>query len=159
MGCQIDKLLSRLTDYVESSESYIRRLDEMSELSNKALVRRYYEEVLSQGQLQVFDDLADSSFVSYLPDGKGIGSEIYNQTIAGTLAAITDLNVTIEDQIAEDDKVVTRWKATGTPQVEFAGIKPTGKPITVTAIHIHRVQNGKLVEHWEAINLHAVKRA
>jgi predicted ester cyclase len=130
----------------------------MSGLSNKALVRRYYEEVLSQGQLQVFDDLADSSFVSYLPDGKGIGLDIYKQTIAGTLAAITDLSVAIEDQIAEDDKVVTRWKATGTPQVEFAGIKPNGKPITVTAIHIHRVQNGKLVEHWEAINLHAVKQ-
>ena len=130
----------------------------MSELSNKALVRRYYEEVLGQGQLQVFDDLADSSFISYLPDGKGIGSDIYKQTIAGTLAAIADLNVTIEDQIAKDDKVVTRWKVTGTPQVEFAGIKPNGKPVTVTAIHIHRVQNGKLIEHWEAINLHAVKQ-
>ena len=130
----------------------------MSEINNKALVRRYYEEVLNQGQLQVFDDLADSSFVSYLPDGKGIGSDIYKQTIAGTLAVIAGLNVTIEDQIAEDDKVVTRWKAKGTPQSEFAGIKPNGKPITVTAIHIHRVQNGKLIEHWEAINLHAVKQ-
>jgi predicted ester cyclase len=130
----------------------------MSELSNKALVRRYYEEVLNQRQLQVFDELANSSFVSYLPDGKGIDSDIYKQAIAGTLAAIADLNVTIEDQIAEDDKVVTRWIAKGTPQVEFAGVKPNGKPVTITAIHIHRVQNGKLIEHWEAINLHAVKQ-
>jgi predicted ester cyclase len=130
----------------------------VSEVNNKALVRRYYEEVLNQGQLKVFDELADSSFVSYLPDGSSTGLDIYKQAIAGTLAAMADLNVTIEDQIAEDDKVVTRWKATGTLQVEFAGIKPNGKPITVTAIHIHRVQNGKLIEHWEAINLHAVKR-
>jgi predicted ester cyclase len=130
----------------------------MSQLDNKALVRRYYEEVLNQGQLHVFDELADSNFVSYLPDGKGVGLNIYKQTIAGTLAAIADLNVTIEDQIAEDDKVVTCWKAKGTPQVEFAGIKPNGKPITVTAIHIHRLQNGKLIEHWEAINLHAVQQ-
>src|SRR5687768_13615589 len=130
----------------------------MSELNNKLLVRRYYEEVLNQGQLQVFDDLADLGFVSYLPDGKTIGLDIYKQTITGTLAAIADLNVTIEDQIAEDDKVMTRWKATGTPQVEFAGIKPNGRPVTITAIHIHRVQNGKLIEHWEAINLHAVKQ-
>jgi predicted ester cyclase len=130
----------------------------MSELDNKALVRRYYEEVLNQGKLQVFDDLADSSFVSYLADGNSIGSEFYKQAIAGTLAAIAGLHITIEDQIAEDDKVVTRWKATGTPQVEFAGIKPNGKPVTITAIHIHRVQNGKLMEHWEAINLHAVKQ-
>jgi predicted ester cyclase len=130
----------------------------VSEVNNKALVRRYYEEVLNQRQLKVFDELADSSFVSYLPSGSSTGLDIYKQAVAGTLAAIADLNVTIEDQIAEDDKVVTRWKATGTLQVEFAGIKPNGKPITVTAIHIHRVQNGKLIEHWEAINLHAVKR-
>ena len=131
----------------------------MSESENKALVRRYYAEVLNQGQLQVFDDLADPGFVTYLPDGAAIGSEIYKQTIAGTLAAIAGLHVTIEDQIAEDDKVVTRWKATGTPVVEFAGIRPDGQPITVTAIHIHRVQDGKLIEHWEAINLHAIKQA
>jgi predicted ester cyclase len=130
----------------------------MSEVDNKALVRRYYEEVLNQGQLHVIDELADPSFVSYLADGNSIPLEMYKQIIAGTLSAISNLRVTIEDQLAEGDKVVTRWKATGTPQVEFAGIKPDSRPITVTAIHIHRVQNGKLTEHWEAINLHAVKQ-
>ena len=130
----------------------------MAELNNKSLVRRYYEEVLNQRQLHVFDDLADPGFVSYLADEDSIGLEVYKQAIAGTLAVIPDLKVTIEDQIAEGDKVVTRWKATGTPQVEFAGIKPDGKPVTITAIHIHRVQNEKLREHWEAINLHAVKQ-
>ena len=129
----------------------------MSELENKALVRRYYNEVLNRGQLQVFDELADSSFISYLADGNRIGLDVYKQAIKGTLAAIADLNVSIEDQIAEGDKVVTRWRAKGTPQVEFAGIKPNGRPVTITAIHIHRVQNGKLMERWEAINLHAVK--
>ncbi|HKY53055.1 MAG TPA: ester cyclase [Anaerolineales bacterium] len=128
----------------------------MSTSENKSIVRRYYEEVLNRRQLQVFDEIADPGFLSYLPDGKGIDAEVYKQIITGTFAAIPDLKVTIEDQIAADDKVVTRWKAQGTPQVEFAGIKPNGKSITVTAIHIHRLQNGKLVEHWEAINLHAV---
>jgi predicted ester cyclase len=130
----------------------------MTELNNKSLVRRYYEEVLNQRQLQVFDDLADPGFVSYLADDSSIDLDVYKQAIAGTLAAIPDLTVTIEDQIAEGDKVVTRWKATGTPQVEFAGIKPDGRSITITAIHIHFVQNEKLREHWEAINLHAVKQ-
>jgi len=130
----------------------------MSNIENKSMVRRYYEEVLNNRQLQALDELVDPNFLSYLPDGTGIGSEIYRQTIIGTLAAIPDLRVTIEDQIAEDDKVMTRWKAEGTPQVEFAGIKPNGKSITVTAIHVHRLQNGKLVELWEAINLHAVKQ-
>ncbi|MCI0555657.1 MAG: ester cyclase [Anaerolineae bacterium] len=86
---------------------------ELSKSNNKSIVRRYYEEVLNRRQLQVFDELADLNFVSYLADGKSIGSEIYKQVIAGTLAAIPDLRITIEDQIAEDDKVVTRWKAQG----------------------------------------------
>ena len=130
----------------------------MSEL-NKALVRRYYEEVLNQRQLQVFDELADPNFVSYLASGNGIGLPVYKQAIAGSLAVIPDLHVTIEDQIAEGDKVVTRWRSQGTPQMAFAGIEPAGKPIVVTAIHIHRVQGNKLIEHWEAINLHAVMLA
>ena len=130
----------------------------MSKSNNKSIVRRYYEEVLNGRQLQVLDELADPNFVSYLADGRGIGLEIYKQAITGTLATMPDLRVTIEDQIAEDDKVVTRWKAEGTPQIEFAGIKPNGESITVTAIHVHRLQNRKLLEHWEAINLHAIQR-
>ena len=125
---------------------------------NKVLVRRYYEEVLNQRRAQVFDDLASPNFVSYLTSGDSISLQVYKQAIAGSLAALPDLHVTIQDQIAEGDKVVTRWVATGTPQVEFAGIKPIGKPVTITAIHIHRVQDHKLVEHWEAINLHAIKQ-
>ncbi len=124
---------------------------------NKALVRRYFEEVLNQRRIQVFDDLADPHFVSYLASSDSISLQVYQQAIAGSLAALPDLHVTIQDQIAEGDKVVTRWVAKGTPQVEFAGIKPAGKAVTITAIHIHRMQDHKLVEHWEAINLHAVK--
>jgi predicted ester cyclase len=131
---------------------------EPTEPDNKSLVRRYYEEVLNGRLPQVFDELADPGFVSYLADGRSIGLEFYHQAIAGTLAVFPDLHVTIEDQVAEGEKVVTRWKATGTPLIEFAGIQPDGKPVTITAIHIHRVQNGKLVEHWEAINLHAVRQ-
>ena len=128
----------------------------MSEL-NKTLVRRYYDEVLNQRHLQVFDELASPNFVSYLTSGDYINLQVYKQAIAGSLAAMPDLQVSIQDQIAEGDKVVTRWMAKGTPQVEFAGIKPMGKAVTITAIHIHRVKDGKLVEHWEAINVHSVK--
>jgi predicted ester cyclase len=125
--------------------------------NNKALVRRYYEEVLNQRRIQAFDDLADPRFISYLPKGGGVDIVAYKQAVAASLSAMPDLHVVIEDQVAEGDKVVTRWAATGTPQVVFAGIRPQGKLVTVTAIHIHRLEGGKLIEHWEAINLHAVK--
>ena len=128
----------------------------MSE-ENKRLVRRYYEEVLNQHRLEAFDELADPRFISHLANGGIVNIGVYKQAIAGSLAAMPDLHVTVDDQIAEDDKVVTRWTATGTSLVEFAGIKPQGQPLTVTAIHIHRIQAGKFIEHWEAINLHAVR--
>ncbi len=128
----------------------------MSE-ENKGIVRRYYEEVLNQRRLEVFDELADPQFRSYLAKGGSVDLSVYKQAIAGSLAAMPDLHVTVEDQIAEGDKVAPRWTARGTSQVEFAGIRPQGQPLTVTAIHIHRIQGGKFIEHWEAINLHAVK--
>jgi steroid delta-isomerase-like uncharacterized protein len=130
----------------------------MNESMNKSLVRRYYEEVLNGRQVQVIDDLIAPDFVNVLSDGNRIDLAVYKQALAQTLEILPDLHVAIEDQIAEGDKVVTRFKATGTPQTEYAGIKPTGKPIKVTAIHIHRVQDGKLCELWEAINLHAVQQ-
>ena len=128
----------------------------MTEAENKSIVRRYYEEILNGRQVQIVDELIDPGFVNYLSDGNRIDLEIYKQALRTTLSVLPDLQVTIEDQIAEGDKVVTRFRGTGTPQTDYAGIKPTGKPITVTAIHIHRLQNGKIIELWEAINLHAV---
>jgi predicted ester cyclase len=125
--------------------------------SNKAVVRRYYDEVLNLRRVGVFDELADPAFVSYLASGDHIDLQIYKQAIYGSLSAMPDLHVTINDQIAEGDKVVTRWTAKGTPRVEFAGLQPNGESVKVTAIHIHRIRNHRLVEHWEAINLHAIK--
>ena len=121
----------------------------MSTRATKALVRRYYDEVLNQRNLAVLDELLAPTFVSYLPTGAALPE----QAIRMSHAAFPDLHVTIEDQIAEEDKVVTRYRAQGTHAADFAGIPATNKPLTVTAIHIHRVANGKLVEHWEAINL------
>ena len=63
-------------------------------------------------------------------------------------SAFPDMQLTIEDQIAEGDKVVTRWTARGTHQGELMGIPPTGKQATVTGITVGRVANGKFVESW-----------
>ncbi len=124
--------------------------------ANKRLVRRYYEEVLNQRQVGCLDELAAANFTSHLANGQPVDLSVYRQAVIGSLAAMPDLHVVIDDQIAEGDKVVTRWTATGTPQVPFAGVQP-GTGITVTAIHIHRIESGRLAEHWEAINLHTVR--
>jgi steroid delta-isomerase-like uncharacterized protein len=70
------------------------------------------------------------------------------QWATATVKAFPDYNVTVEDEISQGDKVVTRWTARGTHQGEFLGIAPTGKQVTVTGITISRHNGGKIVESW-----------
>ena len=120
---------------------------------NKALVRRYYDDVLTGGDRKLLARLLDPAFVSHVSGGPDAGAEAYAAAVAVTHAAFPDLAVTVHDQVAEDDKVVTRWSATGTHNGDFVGVPASGRLITVTGIHIHRVRHGRLIEHWEELNL------
>lgn len=125
---------------------------------NKALVRRYYDEVLTGRNRDLLTQLLDPSFVSHVSGGSDVGAGTYAVAVRATHAAFPALAVTIHDQVAEGDKVVTRWSASGTHAGDFAGGPATGRPVTVTGIHIHRVRQGRLVEHWEELNLLGVLR-
>ena len=125
---------------------------------NKALVRRYYDEILTGSDRKLLARLLDPAFVSHVSSGPDAGAEAYAAAVAATHAAFPDLVVTVHDQVAEDDKVVTRWSATGTHTGDFAGVPATGRVITVSGIHIHRIRHGRLVEHWEELNLLGVLR-
>jgi steroid delta-isomerase-like uncharacterized protein len=120
---------------------------------NKALVRRYYDEVLTGSDRKLLARLLDPAFVSHVSGGSDAGAEAYAAAVAATHAAFPDLVVTVHDQVAEDDKVVTRWSATGTHTGNFAGVPATGRVITVSGIHVHRIRHGRLIEHWEELNL------
>jgi steroid delta-isomerase-like uncharacterized protein len=125
---------------------------------NKALVRRYYQEVLTGRDRDVLAWLLDSSFVSHGSGGPAAGAGAYTAAVDATHAAFPDLVVTVQDQVAEADMVVTRWSATGTHAGDFAGVPATGRRVTVTGIHIHRVRHGRLIEHWEELDLLGVLR-
>ena len=125
----------------------------MDREENKALVRRYYQEVLAGRNRDLLARLLDSSFVSHVPGGPAAGAGAYTAAVDATHAAFPDLVVTVHDQVAEEDKVVTRWSATGTHAGDFAGVPATGRRVTVTGIHIHRVRRGRLIEHWEELDL------
>jgi steroid delta-isomerase-like uncharacterized protein len=124
----------------------------MSLNENRTLVRRYYDEVLTGRDRGLLEHLVDPSFVSHISGGPDVGADVYAAAVGATHAAFPDLVVTVCDQVAEGDKVVTRWSATGTQTGSFAGVPGTGRSITVTGIHIHRVLDGRLVEHWEELN-------
>ena len=125
----------------------------MTTTANKALVTRYYDEVLNQRKLAALDDLLDPTFASWLPDGTRLGRDQYRDAVLASHQAFPDLVVEVLDQLAEDDKVATRWRASGTHRGPFAGIPATGRPVRITAMHLHRVVDGKLTEHWEEIDL------
>jgi steroid delta-isomerase-like uncharacterized protein len=120
----------------------------MSE-ENKALVRRWFAAV-DKGNEHIVDDLIAVDYIDHnppLPD-MAPGREGVKQANALLRAAFPDARHTIEDQIAEGDKVVTRVTARATFQGEILGIPPNGKLITIEGISIHRIAGGQFVEHW-----------
>jgi predicted ester cyclase len=128
----------------------------MAEADPKRLVRSYFEEVLTQRQIDRLDELLDPDFRSYAPSGASINRDQYQAAVAATLAAFPDLAVTVEEQVAERDLVATRWTAEGTHSGALFGVEPTARRVRVSAIHIHRVKGGRFVEHWEEIDLHGL---
>ncbi len=117
---------------------------------NKALNRRFVEEVINQGNIEAIDELIDPGVVDHsAPEGFPTGREGAKQFAAMMRSAFPDLHLTIEDMIAEGDKVVMRSTWSGTHQGEFMGIPATGRRVTVSAIDISRVADGRMVEHWE----------
>jgi steroid delta-isomerase-like uncharacterized protein len=117
---------------------------------NKALNRRFVEEVINQGNTDAIDELIDPGVVDHAaPPGFPTGREGAKQFAAMMRSAFPDLHLTIEDMISEGDKVVMRSTWSGTHEGEFMGIPATGRRVTVSAIDISRVADGRMVEHWE----------
>jgi steroid delta-isomerase-like uncharacterized protein len=121
---------------------------QMSE-QNKAIARRVFEEVWNKGNLDALDEVYVADVVGHnAPPGQPPGIKGTRQFIGMYLQAFPDTRMVVEDQVAEGDKVVTRWTATGTHRGELMGMPPTGKSVRVTGITINRLEGGKIVEEW-----------
>lgn len=120
----------------------------MSE-ENKAVLRRFYEEVWNEGNLDAIDEIMSPNFTNQTaqpgisPDRDGV-----KQFLAAYHSAFSDAHMRVEDQVAEGDRVVTRWTGTGTHTGDLMGIPATGKEINVTGMGLHRVEGGQIVEGW-----------
>ena len=115
---------------------------------NKRVVRRAFEEVYSQGQLEAIDEIVAPRFVAHSPSMEYWRPAGVKQFVAGLRAAFSGLHMTVHEQIAEGDKVVTRWTARGTHRGTFRGMPPTGESGSMTGIEIDRVVEGNTVECW-----------
>ena len=119
-------------------------------VDNKTFNRRFVEEVINQGNTDAIDELIDPGVVDHAaPAEFPTGREGAKQFAAMMRSSFPDLHLTIEDMIAEGDKVVMRSTWSGTHEGEFMGIPATGRRVTVSAIDITRVADGRMVEHWE----------
>ena len=121
----------------------------MSVEQNKALVCHAIEEVYNKGNIAVIDERFSPDYIHHsLPPGMPHDTEGYKQMVKMLHTAFPDYRITIEDVVAEGNNVVLRFHWSGTHKGEFMRIAPTGKKVTVTAMSMHRIQDGKEVEQW-----------
>jgi steroid delta-isomerase-like uncharacterized protein len=124
----------------------------MSEL-NKTVCRRLMEEVVNRGNLSLVDTLVSPQYVYHGPGGLELrGRDGFKQLVTLYRTAFPDLQMTIQDFVAENDKVAVRWTARGTHKGDLAGIAPTGRTTTVTGIMVSRVVDGMLAEDFETFD-------
>lgn len=118
----------------------------MSTETNKAIVRRYLEEVANKGRIDLLEEFLAGEFDSHtnLPPGPE-GVKMFFEV---SIAAFPDQQTTIEDVVGEGDKVVVRATFKATHLGELFGIPPTGRSVSMPWISIYRLANGKIVEHW-----------
>jgi steroid delta-isomerase-like uncharacterized protein len=122
----------------------------MSTETNKAIVRRYIEQVWNEGRLDLLEEFFVEDVVTNgippVPGLEGLG--LVKNGVTRNRTAFPDLQIDVQDFIAEGDKVVQRYTASGTHQGELQGFPPSGKPVAFSGVGIFRLDNGRIVEVW-----------
>lgn len=125
----------------------------MSTKENKEIVCRFFDLGPSQGDISAARELLAPDFALHVPLPAAPGIQGIRDVVTACRAAFEHLNVTVEDMVAEGDKVAARFTARGIHKGAFMGLPPTGKPITMTGIEIFRIENGRIAELWGEANL------
>ena len=127
-------------------------------MDNKQIVRRFIEEVFVKRDERAVGELTDPEFTPHSWPGVKPGTESLKQAMKRVSAGLEDVSMTIEDMIAEGEKVAVRLTAHATHRGEFMGMPPSGKSYTISETHIFRVRNGKVVEHWRDADMLGMMR-
>ena len=126
----------------------------MSIKENKLIVRKYIEEVINTGNIDIIEKYISKDYVE-IYEGKRyeLGIDGAKEHLKGVRKTYSNLHIDIDFQIAENDYVATSITMTGIHNGNWMGIKPTGKPVTFSGVNINKVVNGKIVEHGGVANL------
>jgi predicted ester cyclase len=129
------------------------RTGRSEERATKAIVRRWFDDVINQRNLDVIDEIFSPDYVYHGADGAELrGQEAVRSFAAAILTASDDRHAVVEQQVAEGNLVATRFRSSGHHTGVFQGIQPTGKIWTTEGIDISRIENGKIVEDWEIVH-------
>jgi steroid delta-isomerase-like uncharacterized protein len=124
------------------------------EESNAEVVRRWFEQGWNQGDADLADQIFSPNYVHHVSTHPQLvtGVEETRRNIAIFSAAFPDMHFTIEDQVSQGDRVMTRWTMRGTHDGDLLRIKATGKPVEVQGMVVSRFENGLIVEEWDLVN-------
>jgi len=130
----------------------------MSLDDNKALVRRFIDEIFVQGRTEAVDELLTDDFVGHTWPSTGHPKDDLKAAIDRTSKALSDPRFMIEDMIGEGDRIVVRLTTEATQNGELMGMPPSGKRYSIGEIHIFRVRDGQVSEHWHQFDQMAMMR-
>lgn len=122
--------------------------------SNKAVARRYLEDVWNASNMQAADDLIAPEFSFLSPAGKTDDLPTFKQYVQKIHQILAGLHFSVENLIAEGDQVLLEWTMTGTHTAEFMGIPASGKAVNVAGVSLLRISGGKLVTcrlYWDRV--------
>jgi predicted ester cyclase len=125
----------------------------MDTTANKAIDRRYVDEVLNGRNLDVIDEICADGYVSHIPGMPEMDRAGDKQPVGSMFAGFPDLAFELREQIAEGDRVLHTLTGRGTHQAAFMGLPPTGRHVGVTGLNIDRTANGKIAESWGVIDI------
>jgi steroid delta-isomerase-like uncharacterized protein len=120
----------------------------MTTEDNKALLRRFIREIFQEGRVEALDELVAPDFVRHTRPSGDTDRDELRGAMERVSKGLADVAFTIEDMTAEEDRVAVRITSTARQVGEFMGIPPSGRSYTIGEIHIFRVRNGKIAEHW-----------
>ncbi len=125
----------------------------MSVEENKALVRRFWD-AFKRNDVAALEEVTSQDVVYHTaPPGLSAGIQGYRELMAMYFSSFPDLQITVDDMIAEGDKVVTRFTGRGTHRGDFMGAAPTGKQGEIGGISIIRVTGGKVTDEWDQLDM------
>lgn len=125
---------------------------------NKALVRRFLDEVVSAGNLDAIDELFTEDVIDHTAMGETEGRDAVRDTFENLHAAFSEHSIAVEELVGEDDIVALRGPASMTHEGEFMGIEPTGRPVDLDGTTFFRIRNGKIAERWAQFDMLGLMR-